>query len=362
MRLGVEAALVDGELVAGDLEVVGDRVARVGLPGNGRGIAIPGLVDLQVNGFAGVDFASADRAGYELARDRLVAAGTTAFQPTLVTASEGELVAALGALSLARDPCFLGVHLEGPFLSPARLGAHLPEHRRDPDGALLDRLLDAGTVSQMTLAPELPGALELIEQLCERGVVVSLGHSDATSAQAARGFTQGARTITHLFNAMRPFAPRDPGLAFAALARDGVFVTLIADGHHLADDTVRVAAGAAGARLVLITDAVAAAAAPDGEYTLGGSVPLRSKGGVVRDARGALAGSALSMPAAVRNLHALGVPLAVALGAATATPARMAGRPDLGRLAPGTAADLVVLDDTLAVDLVLVAGTEAFCR
>jgi N-acetylglucosamine-6-phosphate deacetylase len=150
--------------------------------------------------------------------------------------------------------------------------------------------------------------------------------------------------------------PRDPGIGFAALGREDVFVTLIVDGNHLADDTVRTAWRAAGDRLVLISDAVAAAGAPDGDYTLGGTVPIHSEGGIVRTADGALAGSTLTMLDAVRNAHALGIPLAAALRAATEAPAAMARRPDLGRLEPGARADLVVLDDSLDLHRVLFDG------
>jgi N-acetylglucosamine-6-phosphate deacetylase len=161
---------------------------------------------------------------------------------------------------------------------------------------------------------------------------------------------------------MRPASPRDPGIAFAALGRPDIFLTLIVDGHHLAADTVKVASSAAADRLVLITDAVAAAGCADGSFTLGGTVPIHSEGGVVRAANGTLAGTTLSMIAAVGNLHALGVPLAAALRAATEAPARMARRPDLGRLAPGARADLVVLDDGLSVVRVLMDGMEVFAH
>ena len=153
-----------------------------------------------------------------------------------------------------------------------------------PDQAALGRLLDAGPVSQVTLAPELPGALGLIDALVARGIVVACGHSEADAPAAHVAFEHGATAVTHLFNAMRPPGARDPGLAYAALGRADAFVTLIVDGHHLAADTVRTTARAAGERLVLISDAVAAAAAPDGEYTLGGRVPVHSVGGAVRTA------------------------------------------------------------------------------
>jgi N-acetylglucosamine-6-phosphate deacetylase len=364
MRLGAAAALVGGELVDGDVEVVDGRIAAVGVgaPGGSK-VAAPGFVDLQVNGYAGVDFSAPGEDGYAVAGAALLAGGVTAFQPTIVTAGLDSMRDSLARVRAAVDrrsapsaPRVIGAHLEGPFISPARSGAHDPGAIRRPDLAELDALLAGGAVSQVTLAPELPGALELIDGLVARGIVVSCGHTEADAAAAHRAFDRGASAVTHLFNAMRRPAPRDPGIAFAALGRGDVFVTLIVDGHHLADDTVRTAWRAAGDRVVLITDAVAAAAAPDCHHTLGGTVPIHSADGVVRTADGALAGSTLSMLDAVRNAHALGVPLAAALRAATEAPARMARRPDLGRLEPGARADLVVLDDSLGLHQVLLDG------
>ncbi len=382
MRLGVAKALVEGEWVEGDVEVLDGRVAAVGV-GEPRGtrVAAPGFVDLQVNGFAGVDFSAPGEDGYGRAGAALLAAGVTAFQPTLVTAPIEAMIGALGMVAAAAGapphapgggdrsadsttrsgeggvgPQIIGAHLEGPFLSRERSGAHDPAALLAPDRATLERLLAAGPVAQVTLAPELPGALDLIDALIERGVTVACGHTEADAASAHAAFDRGATAVTHLFNAMRRPAPRDPGIAYAALGRDNVFITLIADGRHLADDTVLTAARAAGDRLVLISDAVAAAGAPDGDYTLGGSVPIYSEDGIVRNAAGSLAGSTLTMLDAVRNLHRLGIPLAAALIAATEAPARMARRPDLGRIAPGARADLVVLDDSLGLVQVLLAG------
>jgi N-acetylglucosamine-6-phosphate deacetylase len=360
MRLGVAAALVGGELVDGDVEVLDGLIATVGVgEPQGSKIAVPGFVDLQVNGYAGVDFSAPGEDGYAVAGAAMLADGVTAFQPTIVTAPVDAMVE---SLSMVRDPDrgprLIGAHLEGPFLSPDRPGAHGPAALRAPDQAALERLLAAGPVTQMTLAPELPGALDLVDALVARGIVVSCGHTGADAAQAHAAFDRGATAVTHLFNAMRRPASRDPGVAFAALGRDDVFITLIVDGHHLAADTVRAAWRAAGDRLVLISDAVAAAGAPDGDYTLGGSVPIHSAGDVVRTSSGSLAGSTLSMLDAVRNSHALGVPLAAALRAATEGPARMARRPDLGRIAPGARADLVILDDSLELERVLLGGAE----
>jgi N-acetylglucosamine-6-phosphate deacetylase len=357
MRLGVEAAMVGGAMIRGDVEVADGTIARYGISGNnGRGIATPGFVDLQVNGFAGVDFLSADADGYRRAGEALLETGVTAYLPTFISAPEEQLVAALNGVPIDPEgPRILGVHLEGPFVAKNRLGIHPPSARRDPDPALLERLLAAGPVRLMTLAPELPGALGLIDILLERGVAVSCGHTDATAEQAAEAFDRGARSVTHLFNAMRPFRHRDPGLAGAALARDDVVVQIILDGVHLAEETGRVVWHAAAGRVALVTDAVAGAGMDDGAYLLGGfEVDVRD--GVARGPDGVLAGSALTMIEAVRNLHGLGVPLTEVLAAASAVPARVVGLPTLGRLDAGLPADVVVLDDNLEIDRVLVGG------
>ena len=356
MRLGVEAALVDGRLVPGDVVLEGGLVKEVGVGGGGQGIAVPGFVDLQVNGFAGVDLLGADLAGYDIAGDALLETGVTAYLPTFITSEEDDLIAALRAVpARARGPRILGAHLEGPFISAGRLGTHPPASRRDPDLELLDRLLGAGPVRLLTLAPELPGALGLIDLLQARGIAVSLGHSDATAAEAAAAFDRGVRTVTHVFNAMRPFSHRDPGIVGAALVRSDVVLQVIVDGVHLDPDTVRLLWRVAAGRFALVTDAIAGAGLGDGEYTLG-DVGIDVRNGVVRRDDGVLAGSALTMIEAVRNLVELGVPLERAADAASAVPARVLGVPGIGRLAPGSPADIVVLDDSLAVDRVIVGG------
>jgi N-acetylglucosamine-6-phosphate deacetylase len=360
MRLGVGAALVAGSLVPGDVEVADGRIIAVGLSApNGNGVAAPGFVDLQVNGYAGVDFFSADAEGYRRAGAALLERGVTAYQPTFITSPEDELAAALREVPQnGGAPRIIGAHLEGPFISPERLGTHPAESRRDPDRALLERLLDAGPVSHVTLAPELPGAGELMDLLHERGVTVSCGHSNATAAEARAAFARGAKTVTHLFNAMRPFAAREPGLAGAALVSSDVVVQVILDGVHLADETARLIWQAAAGRVALVTDAIAAAASGDGSYTIAG-VALDVEKGVSRRADGVLGGSTVPMIDAVRNLVALGAPLEAALSAASEVPARIAGRIELGTLEPGAAADVVVLDDNLQITRVLLAGNDA---
>jgi N-acetylglucosamine-6-phosphate deacetylase len=358
-RLGVEAALVDGQLVPGDVEVADGLVAAVGLNGRpGRGVAAPGFVDLHVNGFGGVDFHAADTDGYRRAAKALLATGVTAFQPTFISAPETELAAALQEVPPnGAAPHVLGAHLEGPFLAPERLGTHPAAARRDPDAELLERLLASGPVTHVTLAPELPGALELVDLLRSRGITVSCGHSNATADEARDAFAHGARTVTHIFNAMRPFAAREPGLAGAALASQDVIVQVIVDGVHLAEETAKLVWQAAAGRVALVTDAVAGAGLGDGTYRLG-SVDVSIENGVVRRADRTLAGSTVTMIEAVRNLVALGAPLAGALAAASEVPAKIARRDDVGRLAPGAPADLVVVDDELELVRVLAAGED----
>lgn len=339
MQLGVAHALVGGVLVPGDVRVEDGKVAAVGLAGTGSGIAAPGFVDVHIHGFAGVDFATADRDGYRRATEALLACGVTEYRPSFITAAEDELVAALREV-----PPGLGAHLEGPFIAPGRLGMHPADARRDPDVPLLERLLAAGPVAHVTLAPELPGALELVDLLVARGITVACGHTDATAEEADAAFDRGARHVTHLYNAMRPFTHRDPGIAGAALTRDDVVVELILDGHHLSDEAVRIALRAAPNRIALVTDALAAAAMGDGDWRMGPQ-PVFVRDGVARLENGVLAGSVLTMPNAIRELVRIGATVEQALFAASRR-----------SLAPGSAADVVVLDDALEVQQVYLDG------
>jgi N-acetylglucosamine-6-phosphate deacetylase len=360
VRLGVEAALVRGEIVPGDIDVEDGRVVAVGLAKGPRGhVAIPGFVDLQVNGYGGVDFLSASSEDYYRAGEALLLAGVTAYQPTFITAAEETTIEALRAMpTSAAGPRILGAHVEGPFLSPDRPGTHPLVHLRAPDVALLDRLLDAGTVTQMTLAPELPGADALVERLRERGVAVAAGHTNATAEEANHAFDLGVGGVTHVFNAMRPFRSRDPGIAGAALTRAGVVIGMVVDGHHLADETVRLIWSCAAGRVALVTDAMAAAGngGSGGTFQLGDVEVAVEDGAAPKREDGTLAGSVLTMIDAVRNLHALGVPFEQAVGAATEVPARFLARGDVGFLEPGAQADVVVLDDRLEIQAVLCSG------
>jgi N-acetylglucosamine-6-phosphate deacetylase len=362
-RLGVAAAIVDGGRVTGDVAIADGCISAVGCsPPGASGLATPGLVDVHVHGCGGSDFLTSGGDGYRRAGQRLLAAGVTAVQPTFTTAPLPQLcdaLATLRELQATAVPRLLGAHLEGPFLAPDRLGTHDPDQRLDPDPAAIVTLLEAGPVGEVTLAPELPGALDVVGLLVRRGVVVSLGHSDATAEQAQRAADRGARSVTHVFNAMRPLHHREPGIAGWALAHPGVFVELIVDGHHLHPDIVTMVWRSARGRALLVTDGTAAAGMPDGSFRLG-DVALTVADGAVYNTDGALAGSAITLLDAVRNLHALGVALVDAVDAATRVPARLLGRSDIGHLRVGAPADIAVLDDdTLDVRETLVAGRSA---
>jgi N-acetylglucosamine-6-phosphate deacetylase len=360
MRLGVAAALVDGVHRPGDVEVDDEgRVSAIGVPGPGTGLAVPGLVDLQVNGFAGVDFLTAAIDGYARAGAALARSGVLAYQPTLITSEPEQTLAALATAAKARATTgaarILGVHLEGPFLSPQRPGTHPVRLLRVADIALARQLLAAGPITQLTLAPELPGALDVIADCVRAGVLVSCGHTNATAVEAHAAFDRGARMVTHMFDAMRPFTHRDPGIVGAALTRDDIALGLIADPSHLAADTIRLAFRAAPGRVVLVTDALAASGCPDGHYRLG-QVEFDVTGGVARRADGTLVGSTHTLMDAIRHACASGVPVDAALNAATRTPAALFASHGIARLRPGDRADIVILDDTLTIRTVLYGG------
>jgi N-acetylglucosamine-6-phosphate deacetylase len=365
VRLGVAAALVDGEIVDGDVRIEDGVVADVGVqPGGVAGTAVPGFVDAHINGVAGVDFLTTDFGGFRRAAEALAATGVVAFQPTLVSSRadayrEPLEVAGEAARLDAGIPRVIGVHLEGPFLSPHWAGAHDPAHLRPPDPALAARLCALGPVTMMTVAPELPGGLELVERLVAAGVVVSCGHSDADAGQAHAAFDRGARAVTHIHNAHRRWRPRDPGLGGVALVRPDVTVQAIVDGVHLAPEAAHAAFLATRERFCLVSDAIEAALLDPGHYGLAGRT-VHVRDGAVRLPDGTLAGSVLTMDEAVRNLVASGATLAEAVDAAAGAPARLLGRPDLGALGRGAPAHVAVVDEELRVTRTLVGGVEAF--
>lgn len=362
MRLGVASAVVGGRRVPGDVEIADGAVTGVGAAPAGRsGTAAAGFIDLQVNGFGGVDFLDADEAGYQKAGRALARTGVTAYQPTFISSPEDDVLAALDVAAqvhaVPQGPRILGVHLEGPFLSRKWPGAHNPDNIVRPDLELARRLCERGPVTYMTIAPESAGAFDLLDWLLAREIVVSLGHCDADATVAHAAFDRGARAVTHIYNAQRRWSARDPGVAGAALARGDVIVTAIADFVHLAPEAVVATWRAARGRFAVVTDAIMAAGLPDGSYTLGDRRVI-VEDDAARLPDGTLAGSVAMLNGALRNLVSLGVSLEDAVLAMTAVPARAIERPELGDLEPGSPADVVVLDDSLDVIRTLVAGRE----
>jgi len=359
----------DGVLEPGWVEVAGTDVARAGAGAPPRApdswfpahSVLPGFVDLHVHGGGGATFTTGDPVEARRAVDFHRAHGTTTTLASLVTAPVDELVRALGGLrELAADGLIAGVHLEGPFLSEAQRGAHDARHLRAPAGPVLDRLIAAGAdaLAMVTLAPELEGGLGAVERLAGAGIVAALGHTDAAYEETRAAVHAGARVATHLGNGMRRVHHREPGPVPALLEDDRVVVELIADGVHLHPAIVRgVVRVASAERVALVSDAIAAAGAPDGSYSLG-SVELEVSGGVARVAGGgSIAGSTLTMDAALRTAVRAGVALPEAARAASATPARVLGMEDrIGAIRAGYSADLVVLDGELQVERVMVRG------
>jgi N-acetylglucosamine-6-phosphate deacetylase len=365
-----------GVLAPGYLSVQGGVIAEVGEgppPGEpdldlGTGLLVPGLVDLQVNGYYGVDLADGDPDGWALVARRLPETGTTAFLPTFITAPVPTLATALRSAAKATEAVtagarVLGVHLEGPFLSPARAGAHRRDWIVPPSPGAVAELLEAGQglLRLVTLAPEADGALAAIGTLAAAGVLVSVGHSDATAAEVAAGAAAGARMVTHLFNAQRGLHHREPGVVGQALTDQRLTSGLIVDLSHVSAAACAIAFAAAPGRICLVTDAAACAGMPPGRYLLGGQpVDLPAGGGAPVRPGGTLAGSALRMDQAVGNAVAVGLGLPEAVAAASRIPADLIGRPDLGRLAAGAVADLAWLGDDLHTRATWVNGAQVY--
>jgi N-acetylglucosamine-6-phosphate deacetylase len=355
---------LDGSVI--DAVGVGDAPGPPAVDLRGQWV-LPGLVDLHVHGGGGASFTEGTSGEARQAAAFHCRRGTTTMLASLVTAPVAELEARAALLAgLADDGLVAGLHLEGPFLSPARRGAQDPRHMLPPDVAVFDRLNTAacGHLRVITLAPELPGALEVIKAAAQADVTVAVGHTDATADVTMTAVDAGATHATHLFNGMRPLHHREPGAVGALLDRDEVTCEIVADGVHLHDIAIRLAARAAGpGRLVLVSDAMAAAGMPDGRYQLG-SKRVTVTGGVARlqedsaspagdlgqagvaAPAGAIAGSTATLADVVRHAIVTGLPVPDVAAAASTTPARVLGLGDrTGAVRPGLAADLVVCDD-----------------
>jgi len=350
--------------------VEADRIAAIGdAAGNAAGHVVdldglwlvPGLIDLQVNGAAGHDTTD-DPGSIWAVGEAIAETGVTAFLPTIVTAPEGRIDEALGVVAAGppagyRGAAVLGLHIEGPFLSPRRHGAHDPALLRDPEADLAAGWSREAGVTIVTLAPELAGALELIRSLIARGIVVSIGHSDATLEQARAGIEAGARYATHLFNAMPPLDHRAPGIAAAVLADERVTVGMIPDTIHVHPTVLDLAWRICGPdRFSVVTDAMAALGMPHGTFRLGArDVTVDETGCRLPD--GLLAGSNLRLDDGLRNLaEATGRGVEMVVAAATTVPARLVGLTDRGRITPSARADLTIVTPDFEAAGTIVGG------
>lgn len=350
---------VPGHVVIDDGRIidVGDTIPTGADVEHVTGILAPGYVDVHCHGGGGQSFVTTDPATARTVLEAHRRHGVTTMVASLVTGGLDDLHAQVACLSgLVETGELAGIHLEGPWLSPRYKGAH-PEHLlRDPDIADVAALLDAGAVTMVTIAPEREGAMDAIALLAARGVVAAVGHTAADYDTSVAAIEAGATGATHLFNAMAPLGHRQPGPVLALWADDRVNLELIMDGVHSRPELVKFVFDTQPDRVVLITDAMAAAGSADGSYVLG-ELPVTVTDGVARiTGTSTIAGSTLTLDRAVRNAVAAGVPLMVALRAATSRPADYLGLPDVGRIAPGARADLIVLDDDLEVRRVLWRG------
>lgn len=334
-------------------------------------IVVPGFVDVHIHGAGGHDVMEATREALSTITERVARRGTTSLLATTVSASPDETCRSLAGIAAyiaspenrptPHRPAaeILGIHLEGPFISSARRGVHPESALEAPSIPLLERFLAAaaGTARILTVAPELPGALELIERAVKEGLVVGIGHTDATYEQAQEAIERGAKHAVHVFNAMRPFSHRDTGVIGAVLTHGDVSAEIIADGVHVDSPAVEILLASKGPdRVILVSDGIAATGMPDGDYHLG-SIDVRVSKGVARNAEGRLAGSTLTLDRAVRNMVQLNVPLIDAIHMATLGPARrlgLAGKK--GVIAVGADADLVFLHQDLSVAGVMTRG------
>ncbi|WP_409344768.1 N-acetylglucosamine-6-phosphate deacetylase [Paenibacillus sp. MBLB4367] len=337
------------------------------LDGGGR-LLIPGMIDVHIHGADGFDMMDGTVRSVEAVSEACARTGCTSFLATSVSSSLEDLLAMIGNVSrvAGKEPGALiaGLHLEGPYLNVKRKGMQNERHLRHPDREEMERILQqAGPLVKMvTLAPELPGGLDLIRMLAERGIIAAVAHTDATYEEAKEAFRTGASHVTHCCNGMRPIHHRDPGLVVAAFEEPHVSVQAIVDDVHLHPAMVRLLYREKGAeRMVLITDALQAMGMGDGEYRFGGH-DVRVSGGVATLKDGTLASSTVTMNEALAKAVKAGIPLHDAVRMATETPAEVLGLANKGKLAPGADADLVLLNERFEVVWTMIGGRIAFAR
>lgn len=370
--------LQDGSF-ASDLAVgvSGDRITSVGPAADAvadidlsTGVLTAGLLDLQNNGSFGADFADATPQQWRQVLAGLAARGVTGLEPTVITAPLADVNAAFDRAYEARQASqdeatcrVLGVHLEGPFISPARKGAHRAHCMIDPDPAALDELLNhqatRETLLTVTLAPERDHAMQAIARLVDAGIVVSVGHSDATADQVWAAADAGATMTTHIFNAQRPFGHREPGVPGAVLADPRYFIGTIIDGQHVHPSVVQIVYAAAAGRVVGVTDAIVTAGLPNGTPLMFGGQPVANDDtGLGRRPDGTIAGAGIVLDEGVRRMIAAGMDPATVVASSTEVAAASLHRSDVGRLAAGCLADLVWWDEDWYPRRVWIGGQE----
>jgi N-acetylglucosamine-6-phosphate deacetylase len=357
----------------GEIEEIGPREG-MRLPDGAKEIsatdrtAIPGFVDVHIHGAGGHDVMEGTETALAAVAKKVAQHGTTSLVATTVTADVGATLRSVEGISRyistqhetdeARAEV-LGIHFEGPFISPARRGVHPPEFLKLPSAELLEKFLQAaaGNAQILTIAPELLGAIPCIDAARNAGMVVAMGHTDATYEQARVGIARGVRHAVHVYNAMRPFSHRDSGVIGAVLTSPEVTAELIADGVHVDETAMKILLQAKGAGgMILISDGISATGMPDGKYSLGG-LEVTVSGGICRNSEGKLAGSTLTLDRALRNIVELGAPLADAVRMLTLNPASLLGiEYKKGGLRVGADADIVLLDESLRVERVWTRG------
>jgi N-acetylglucosamine-6-phosphate deacetylase len=357
----------------GVIEEVGPR-AGMRLPAGANELsatdktAIPGFIDVHIHGAGGRDVMEGSAEALAGVARTVARHGTTSFIATTVTASPEDTIRGVEGIaryiSLQHETNearaeVLGIHFEGPFLSPVRRGVHPAEWLKLPSAELLEKFLHAaaGNALILTIAPELLGAIPCIDAARKAGMVVAAGHTDATYEQTRAGIAHGIRHAVHVYNAMRPFSHRDSGVIGAVLTTPEVTAELIADGVHVEETAMRVLLQAKGPeRMILVSDGISATGMPDGNYMLG-KLEVTVSGGICRNSEGKLAGSTLTLDRALRNIVGLGVPLAAVVRMLTLNPATLLGIEfKKGALRTGADADILLLDEGLQLTNVWVRG------
>lgn len=325
-------------------------------------LLIPGMIDVHIHGANGFDMMDGTEESVQQVSKACADSGCTSFLATSVSSTMNDLLDMVRSVKRVvgreRGASIAGIHLEGPYLNAKRKGMQNENYLRHPDLEEMKAIFAEadGLIKMVTIAPELPGATELIAYLREQGVIVAVAHSDATYEEAKEAFARGASHVTHCFNGMRPIHHRDPGLVVAAFEEEHVSLQAIVDHVHLHPAVVRLMYRVKGANgMVLITDALQAMGLGDGSYTFGGH-DVRVVDGVARLADGTLASSTVTMNKALRYAVELGIPLTDAVQTASTTPADILGLSDSGRIVPGCRADLVLLNERYDVQWTMING------